>query len=137
MDYRARAGAGAGAAILTSRSRAKMEQLHNTDWEASKITLLLIWDIVGKLFNKGESRQAGSRIICWAWSKHIILTVDSVSDPYSSNPDPDPAENLNLDPDPERPWIRSRILAISLHYLKNLYYFIIISFYHQKKSIKK
>ena len=36
----------------------------------------------------------------------------SVSDPYSSNPDP--AKNLN--PDPERP--RIRILAISLHYLK-------------------
>ena len=42
--------------------------------------------------------------------------VASVSDPYSSNPDPDPAKNLN--PDPERPWIRIRILAISLHYLK-------------------
>ena len=58
------------------------------------------------------------------------IIVASVSDPYSSNPDPDPAKNLN--PDPERPWIR--ILAISLHYLKkNLNYFIIISFYHQKK----
>ena len=32
VDYRDRAGAGAGAAILTSwsRSRAKMERLHNT-----------------------------------------------------------------------------------------------------------
>ena len=27
----------------------------------------------------------------------------SVSDPYSSNPDPDPAKNLNTDPDPGRP----------------------------------
>ena len=25
---------------------------------------------------------------------------DSVSDPYSLNPDPDPAKNLNSDPDP-------------------------------------
>ena len=42
----------------------------------------------------------------------------------------------NLNPDPDRPWIQ--ILAISLHYLKkNLNYFIIISFYHQKKSIKR
>ena len=34
VDYRARVGAGAGAAILTSwsRSRAKMERLHNTAW---------------------------------------------------------------------------------------------------------
>ena len=64
--------------------------------------------------------------------KQIGSGSTSVSDPYSSNPDP--AKNLN--PDPERPWIR--ILAISLHYLKkNLNYFIIISFYHQKKSIKK
>ena len=62
----------------------------------------------------------------------------SVSDLYSSNPDPDPAKNINPDPDPERPWIQIRILAISLHYLeKNLNYFIIISFYQQKKSIKR
>ena len=46
--------------------------------------------------------------------KSEILELGSVSDPYSLNPDPDPAKNLN--PDPERPWIR--ILAISLHYLK-------------------
>ena len=42
----------------------------------------------------------------------------SVSDLYSSNPDPDPAKNINPDPDPERPWIQIRILAISLHYLE-------------------
>ena len=35
--------------------------------------------------------------------------ASSVSDPYSLNPDPDPAKNL--DPDPEDPWIR--IQAIS------------------------
>ena len=40
----------------------------------------------------------------------------SVSDLYSSNPDP--AKNINPDPDPERPWIQIRILAISLHYLE-------------------
>ena len=63
-----------------------------------------------------------------------IIYGPSVSDPYSSNPDP--AKNLNPDLDPDRPWIQ--ILAISLHYLKiNLNYFIIISFYHQKKSIKR
>ena len=62
----------------------------------------------------------------------------SVSDLYSSNPDPEIAKNINPDPDPERPWIQIRILAISLHYLeKNLNYFIILSFYHQKKSIKR
>ena len=43
-----------------------------------------------------------------------VAAAYSVSDPYSSNPDP--ATNLN--PDPERPRIRIRILAISLHYLK-------------------
>ena len=31
------------------------------------------------------------------------IRSDSVSDPYSSNPDPDPAKNLNPDPDPGRP----------------------------------
>ena len=41
----------------------------------------------------------------------------------------DLAKNLNPDPDPERSWIRIRILAISLHYLKKkLNYFIIITF---------
>ena len=33
VDFRARAGAGAAAAILTSWSRAKLEQLYNTDDE--------------------------------------------------------------------------------------------------------
>ena len=52
VDYRARAGAGAeagaGAAILTSwsRSRAKMEQLHNTaywlDWAEENVLCSLI-----------------------------------------------------------------------------------------------
>ena len=70
------------------------------------------------------------------------ILLFSVSDPYSSNsdpdPDPDPAKNLNPDPDLERPWIRIRILAISLHnQKKNLNYFIIISFYHQKEAIKR
>ena len=37
-----------------------------------------------------------------------------------------------------QPKISVRILAISLHYLKKkLNYFIIISFYHQKKSTKR
>ena len=40
------------------------------------------------------------------WTQHT-----SVSDPYSLNPDPDPAKNLN--PDPEGPPIRIRIQAIS------------------------
>ena len=45
------------------------------------------------------------------------------------NSDPDPAKILN--PDPEDPWIRIRILAIFLHYLKIIYnYFIIIILYH-------
>ena len=62
----------------------------------------------------------------------INVTVYSVSDPYSSNPDP--AKN----PDPGRPWIQIRILAIPLHYLKKIKnYVIIISFYHQNKSIKR
>ena len=38
---------------------------------------------------------------CISW-----LKVSSVSDPYSLNPDPDPAKNLH--PDPEDPWIRIR-----------------------------
>ena len=29
--------------------------------------------------------------------------IGNVSNPYSSNPDPDPAKNLNPDPDPGRP----------------------------------
>ena len=33
----------------------------------------------------------------------IILSAISVSDPYSLNPDPDPATNLNPDPDSEEP----------------------------------
>ena len=45
----------------------------------------------------------------------FFLVFSSVSDPYSLNLDPDPVKNLNPDPDPERPWIRTRILAISLH----------------------
>ena len=40
--------------------------------------------------------------------------ANSVSDPYSLNPDPD--KNFHSDPDPERP--RIRIRTISLHYLK-------------------
>ena len=39
----------------------------------------------------------------------LCTSSSSVSDPYSWNPDPDPAKNLN--PDPEDPWIR--IQAIS------------------------
>ena len=36
-------------------------------------------------------------------SLHLPKVVNSVSDPYSSNPDSDLAKNLNPDPDPERP----------------------------------
>ena len=66
----------------------------------------------------------------------ISRVNSSVLDPYSSNPDPDPAKKiqsgsgsrktLNPDPDP------SYFLTLSE---KNLNYFIIRSFYHQKKSI--
>ena len=55
---------------------------------------------------------------CKVKTFHLFVFCTSVTDPYSSNPDPDPAKNRNPDPDPERPWIRIRILAISLHYLK-------------------
>ena len=41
-------------------------------------------------------------------------SFNSVSNPYSSNSDPDPAENLNPEPDPEDPWIR--IQDMSQHY---------------------
>ena len=34
---------------------------------------------------------------------HLNLLLSSVSDPYSSNPDTDPAKNLNPDPVPGRP----------------------------------
>ena len=40
----------------------------------------------------------------------IYILVLSVSDPYSLNPDPDPAKNLY--PDPEDPCIRIRNTAI-------------------------
>ena len=38
-------------------------------------------------------------------AKNFDVKKNSVSDPYSSNPDPDPAKNLNpdSDPDPGRP----------------------------------
>ena len=58
-------------------------------------------------------------------NKSVLLIV---SDPYSSNPDPDPAKNLNPDPDP------SYFFTLPE---KNLNYVIIKSFYHQKKSIKR
>ena len=56
------------------------------------------------------------------------VPATSVSDPYSSNLDPDPAKNLNPDPDP------SYFLPLSEIFF---YYFIIIRFSHQKKSIKR
>ena len=34
---------------------------------------------------------------------YISRVNSSVSDLYSSNPDPDPAKKFNPDPDPERP----------------------------------
>ena len=34
-------------------------------------------------------------------SYQVNLVGSSVSDPYSLNPDPDPAKNLNPDPDPD------------------------------------
>ena len=44
----------------------------------------------------------------YAWDlKYSLQILNSVSDPYSLNPDP--AKNLNSDQDPERPWIRIRI----------------------------
>ena len=44
------------------------------------------------------------------------LVSGSVSDPYSLNPDLDPAKTLNPDSDPENPW--NLIQAISEQYLK-------------------
>ena len=69
---------------------------------------------------------------CWPWSKIKFLLClisfftesvwSSVSDPYS------------LNPDPERPWIRIRILAISLHYLKKK---LKLHYYYKFLSSKK
>ena len=45
-------------------------------------------------------------ILLSSWTLDKCLTVGlipSASDPYSLNPDPDPAKNLNSDPDPEDP----------------------------------
>ena len=48
---------------------------------------------------------------CLFYLKICTKQFNSVSKPYSLNPDPDPAKYFN--PDPEDPWIRIRILAIS------------------------
>ena len=45
----------------------------------------------------------------------------SVADPYSLNPDPDPAKNLNTDT--EDPWIRIQAISLTLSE-NNLNYFI-------------
>ena len=65
-------------------------------WKIVKIVQgqLIILAGAGVEVGAGEKKQTGS--IC-------------VSDPYSLNPDPDPAKNLN--PDPEGPWIRIQTIS--------------------------
>ena len=47
-----------------------------------------------------------------------ITDFSSVSDPYLSNPDPDPAKNLNPDPDPSYFFTLSEKKLKLLHYYK-------------------
>ena len=48
--------------------------------------------------------MAFKKFKCPGRISHIFREFEtSVSDPYSLNPDPDPAENLNPNPDPEGP----------------------------------
>ena len=44
--------------------------------------------------------QGGELLQGWLQLKSYGIMKSSVLDPYSSNPDPDPAKNLNPDPDP-------------------------------------
>ena len=44
----------------------------------------------------------------------LSIAYTSVSDPYSSNPDPDPAKNLNPDPDPSYFFTLSEKIKIML-----------------------
>ena len=55
------------------------------------------------VFSNGE--ESINILKIWVPLQVWIYFVTSVSDPYLSNPDPNPARNLNPDPDPERPWI--------------------------------
>ena len=59
------------------------------------------------------------------------MTKNSGSDPYSLNLDPDTAKNLNVDLDPVPD--PNYFLPV---FEKKFNYFIIIRFYHQKKSIE-
>ena len=68
---------------------------------------------------------------CHFKNRCVIIVKVSVSDPYSLNPDPDPAKNLNPDPDPVPD--PSYFLPLSEFFF---YYFIIIRFSYQKKSIE-
>ena len=60
----------------------------------------------------------------------------SISDPYSLILDPNPAKNLNPDPDPVPDPDPSYFLPLSEIFLRITWYFIIIRFSYQKKSIE-
>ena len=73
--------------------------------------------------------------LCLTKRNFLIRGMGTVSDPYSSNPDPDPAKTLNPDMDPVPDTDPSYLLPqpVSEFFLN---YFIIISFLIKRSQLK-